>query len=231
MNENYKHMIFRLSSFIFIVPSYSGVGMSNSEGGHQIRPLPIAYERVKGVMDEETYKWHHDTHYAGYVNKRNEVELELSKADRGKANANYSGFRSLKLEETWNGNGMLLHELYWETMGGDGKCGNDTRIMKKLTEDFGSFQAWKDDMLATAKSGRGWAVLCVDLFSDGKLRNFLFDAHNQGGIVGSVPILVIDVFEHAYYHKFGPDRGAYLNAFMDNIDWKKVDERFGRRGP
>ena len=113
MNENYKHMIFRLSSFIFIVPSYSGVGMSNSEGGHQIRPLPIAYERVKGVMDEETYKWHHDTHYAGYVNKRNEVELELSKADRGKANANYSGFRSLKLEETWNGNGMLLHEMYW----------------------------------------------------------------------------------------------------------------------
>ncbi len=203
--------------------------MGNSEGKYPIRPLLIGYDKVKTVMDEETYKWHHDTHYAGYVNKRNEVETELSKADRSKANANYSVFRALKLEETWNGNGMLLHEMYWDTMGGDGKYDAGMGIIKKIVEDFGSFQAWKDDMAATAKSGRGWAVLCVDVCSDGKLRNFLFDSHNQGGIVGSVPILVIDVFEHAYYHKFGPDRGAYLNAFFDNIDWKKVEGRFGKQ--
>ena len=202
--------------------------MGNSEGNHQVKQLPISYEKVKSVMDEETYKWHHDTHYSGYVNKRNEIETELSKADRGKANANYSAFRALKLEETWNGNGMLLHELYWEAMGGDGKYDSNAAVIKRINADFGSFQAWKDDMLATAKSGRGWAVLCIDILSDGKLRNFLFDAHNQGGMVGAVPILVIDVFEHSYYHKFGPDRGAYLNAFIENIDWKGVEKKYRR---
>ena len=202
--------------------------MSNSEGRYQVKPMPFSYEKVKDLMDEETYRWHHDTHYAGYVSKRNEIETELAKADRSKANANYSAFRNLKQEETWNGNGMLLHEMYWETMGGDGKCDDGMEIIKRMNEDFGSFQAWKEDMVATAKSGRGWAVLCADALSDGKLRNLLFDAHNQGGIAGSAPILVVDVFEHAYYHKFGPDRGAYLNALMDNIDWRKVEERFGR---
>ena len=200
--------------------------MGNLEGGHPIKLMPAEYERVKGVMDEDTYKWHHDTHYAGYVNKRNEIEAELSKVDRSKANANYSAFRSLKLEETWNGDGMILHEMYWDTLGGDGKYDQGMEVIKRIAEDFGSFQAWKDDIAAAAKSGRGWAALCVDALTDGKLRNFLYDAHNQGGVVGSAPILVIDVFEHAYYHKFGPDRAAYLNAFMDNIDWKSVEERY-----
>jgi Fe-Mn family superoxide dismutase len=200
--------------------------MSNSEGVHPVKPMPMEYELVKGIMDEETYKWHHDTHYAGYVSKRNEIEAELSKADRSKANANYSSFRSLKLEETWNGDGAVLHELYWQTIGGDGKYDEGMSIIKKIGDDFGSFNAWKDDMVATAKVARGWAALCIDEMSDGKLRNFLFDVHNQGGIVGSVPLLVVDVFEHAYYHKFGPDRGAYLNAFIGNIDWKGVEERY-----
>jgi Fe-Mn family superoxide dismutase len=202
--------------------------MGNLEGKHQVNAMPFGYEKVVGVMDEETYKWHHDTHYAGYVNKRNEVEVELAKADRSKANANYSAFRELKLEETWNANGAALHELYWGTMGGDGKYDQDAEVIKKIVEDFGSVQAWKDDMMATAKSGRGWAVLGVDALSDGKLRNLMFEVHNQGGIVGSAPLIVVDVFEHAYYHKFGPDRGSYLNALIDNIDWEKVGQRFAR---
>jgi len=188
--------------------------------------MPVGYEKVKSIMDEETYKWHHDTHYAGYVNKRNEVEVELSKVDRGKANANYSAFRALKLEETWNGDGAVLHELYWGTIGGDGKYDQGMDVVKKITDDFGSFQAWKDDFVATAKAARGWVALCIDIYSDGKLRNFMFDVHNQGGLVGALPLMVVDVFEHAYYHKFGPDRAAYLNAFVENIDWKGVEKKY-----
>ena len=200
--------------------------MSNAEANHTVKNMPISYDKVTSVMDEETYKWHHDVHYAGYVNKRNEIEKEFATVDRAKANVNYSLFRELKLEETWNGNGMILHEVYWDTMGGDGKQSDSTEVSKKISEDFGSFDAWKADFIATAKSGRGWAMLIVDKLTDGKLRNVMFDVHNQGGLVGSMPLVAVDTFEHAYYHKFGPDRGAYLNAFVDNINWKKVEEKF-----
>ncbi|VVB77095.1 Superoxide dismutase [Mn] 1 [uncultured archaeon] len=200
--------------------------MGNSDANHQIMPMPFTYDKVSAVMDEDTYKWHHDTHYAGYVNKRNEIEAALKTADLSKANANYSAYRAFKLEETWNANGAILHELYWSAMGGDGKPDESIEVVKKIIEDFGSFDAWKNDFIACGKVSRGWAVLKVDASTDAKLRNVLFDFHNVGGFVGSFPLLVLDVYEHAYYHKFGPDRASYLTAFVGNIDWKKVNDRY-----
>jgi Fe-Mn family superoxide dismutase len=200
--------------------------MGNMEANHIVKPMPVAYEKVSAVMDAETYKWHHDTHYAGYVSKRNEIEAALKAADLTKANANYSAYRELKLEETWNADGAVLHELYWGTMGGDGKPQGELEIVKRITEDFGSLDAWKADFIACGKVSRGWAILNVDASTDGKLRNVLLDLHNMGGMTGAAPLLVLDVYEHAYYHKFGPDRAAYIQAFMDNIDWSKVEERY-----
>ena len=203
--------------------------MTNSEGAYKVKYMPIPFEKVSSVMDKETYDWHHDKHYSGYVGKRNEIEKELGSVDRSKANVNYSTYRALKLEETWNGNGMILHEVYWDTMGGDGKYGEDLEVIKKIKEDFGSVDAWKADFIAAGKSGRGWVVFSLDLLTDGKTRNFMYDVHNQGGMVGSMPLISADVFEHAYYHKFGPDRAAYLQALVDNIDWKKVEARYKRQ--
>jgi len=200
--------------------------MTNMEADHKVKDMPIPFEKVSSVMDEPTYKWHHDTHYAGYVNKRNEIETELKNADKTKANHNYSAFRELKLEETWNGNGQILHEVYWNTMGGDGKYSEDMEVIKKIKDDFGSIENWKTGFIATGKASRGWVVLSLDVLSDGKLRNVIYDVHNYGGLVGSMPIVSADTFEHAYYHKFGPDKAAYLNALVDNIDWKKVEEKF-----
>ena len=200
--------------------------MGNMEADHQVRPMPVAYEKVSAVMDEETYKWHHDTHYAGYVSKRNEIEAAIKEADPAKANANYSAYRELKLEETWNADGAILHELYWGAMGGDGKPHGEPEVLKRIAEDFGSVDAWKAKFIACGKASRGWAMLGIDVATDGKLRNALLDLHNAGGISCAAPLLVLDVYEHAYYHKFGPDRAAYIQAFMDNIDWSKVDERY-----
>ena len=153
-------------------------------------------------------------------------QKELKSVDKSKANVNYSAFRSLKLEETWNGNGEILHEVYWDTMGGDGKHSDGMSVIKKINEDFGSFDDWKAGFMATGKASRGWVVLSVDLLTDGKLRNVLYDVHNLGGLVGSLPLISADTFEHAYYHKFGPDRASYLNALVENIDWNKVETRF-----
>jgi Fe-Mn family superoxide dismutase len=200
--------------------------MGNSEGSYAAKPMPIPFEKVSAVMDKETYDWHSTKHYAGYVAKRNEIEKELVTVDRTKANVNYSAYRALKLEETWNGNGQILHEVYWDTMGGDGKPNDSFEVIKKIKEDFGSIDAWKADFIAAGKSGRGWVVFSIDMLTDGKTRNFLYDVHNQGGMVGSIPLVAADIFEHAYYHKFGPDRAGYLQALVDNIDWSKVEQRF-----
>ncbi len=202
--------------------------MSNTDGDHIVKQMPVGYEKVQNLMDQETFNWHHDTHYAGYVNKRNEIEKELKAVDKSKANANYSVIRSLKLEETWNANGQILHEVYWDTMGGDGKADPSLGIVKKIIEDFGSVDAFKAEFVAVGKSGRGWAVLAYDPLTDGKLRCVMYDFHNQGGIVGSMPLIAVDIFEHAYYHKYGPDRASYLAALIENIDWQKVDAKYSK---
>lgn len=196
----------------------------NTRGEHKIKPLPFAYTATKGIS-EQVNKWHHDTHYAGYVNKRNEIEQELAKVDKSKANANWSLFGSLKKQETFNANGQILHELYWNNLGGKGTFDNELAILKKIIKDFGSLELWKEDFISSAKIALGWTVLALDT-SDGKLRNFTGDTHNQGGVWGAKPIIAIDVFEHAYYHDYGPDRAKYIQAYLDNIDWKKVNETF-----
>ncbi len=197
----------------------------NTSAKHPIKPLPFAYGFLHGIS-EQVNKWHHDTHYAGYVNKRNEVETELENVDRAKANANWSLFRALKDRETFNANAQVLHEMYWDSLGGDGKPDENSALFKRITEDFGSFEKWKEDFVASGKVALGWAVLALD--SDGLLRNFIGDTHNQGAVWGCVPIIVLDVFEHAYYHDYGPDRAKYIQAFIDNIDWRKAQERFGK---
>ncbi len=201
----------------------------NNQGKHSVKPLPFAYNATKGIS-EQVNKWHHDTHYAGYVNKRNEIELELQKADLSKANANWSPFRALKERETFNANGQVLHEIYWAVLGGNGEPDKNMEVVNKIEKDFGSFEAWKEDMTASAKSALGWAVLAWDP-TDGKLRNFIGDTHSQGSVWGSVPLIALDVFEHSYYFDFGPDRAKYIQAYLDNIDWKKVEDRFRKLVP
>jgi Fe-Mn family superoxide dismutase len=191
------------------------------------RPLPFAYDALKGIS-EQTNKYHHDTHYVGYVNKRNEIEKKLDTVDRSAANANFSEFAGLKRHETFNANGQVLHEIYWETLGGDGRP--EGTVVEQLKRDFGSFEKWREDFIACGKVALGWAVLAWDP-SDGRLRNFTGDSHNQGALWGAVPLVAMDCFEHSYYYDQGPNRAAYIEAYLGNIDWKKVDTRYERYVP
>jgi superoxide dismutase, Fe-Mn family len=191
------------------------------------KALPYAYNALKGIS-EQTNKFHHDTHYVGYVNKRNEIEKKLETVDRSAANANYSEFGGLKRHETFNANGQILHEIYWDVLGGDGAPKG--KVVEKIKNDFGSFEKWREDFVACGKVALGWTVLAWDP-SDGRLRNFIGDSHNQGGVWGAVPLITMDCFEHSYYHDQGPNRAAYLDAYLSNIDWSKVDARYDKLVP
>ncbi|HYM19589.1 MAG TPA: superoxide dismutase [Candidatus Kapabacteria bacterium] len=180
------------------------------------------------VIDAETTDWHYNTHHKGYVDKLNEIEKTLETADATKANGNYSLFGELKRRWTWNHGGNVLHDLYWENLGGDGNAANAPDILALVNRDFGSFDLWKADFKACSLAAKlsGWGVLIVDQLGSGQLRNVLVDEHHYGAVWGAIPLVACDVFEHAYYHKDGPKRGAYIDNFISTIHWARANDRY-----
>jgi len=136
----------------------------------------------------------------------------------------FPNMRGLKLSESHNASGMILHETYWQTLGGKG--GEPTsKLAEKIKQDFGFLKTWKKEFTAVAKGARGWALLCYDL-SDNRLHIYSVDFHDQGAVWGSIPIMALDVWEHAFYHDHGPNKGAYFEAFWKNINWENINENF-----
>lgn len=202
---------------------------------HKLNNRPYTDEEAKkillNVMSAETTDWHYNTHHKGYVTKRNEIETKLQEKGaelRASANANYSEFGELKRRETFNANGDILHNIFWENLGGDGNIDNAPKLKEKIIQDFGSIENWKSELVAIALSAKnsGWAVLAIDELSDGKLRNLLVDEHGIGAIWGAMPLIALDVYEHAYYHKDGPKRAIYIENFIKNLNWKRIEEKF-----
>ncbi|EQB65051.1 MAG: superoxide dismutase [Thermoplasmataceae archaeon] len=177
---------------------------------------------LDGISDQQI-EYHFETHYNGYVTKLNEIWEKMQTVDRSKANQNYSEFRELKLEETFNYDGSLLHELYFENLH-SGSSSAPESFKSQVAKDFGSYEKWLEDFKATGIAFRGWSLLVFDL-NTGKLRNIGADVHNTNGIWNAIVILSLDVYEHAYYTDYGPKRAPYLDAFMKNVNWSEVEKR------
>ncbi len=199
---------------------------------YKLKPRPYSDEEAKTllakVVDPQTTDWHYNTHHKGYVDKLNEIEKTLETADISKANGNYSLFGELKRRWTWNHAGTVLHDLYWENLGGDGDASKAPDVLALINRDFGNLDNWKNDFKAcsTAAKLSGWGVLIVDQLGSGQLRNVLVDEHHNGAVWGGVPLISCDVFEHAYYHKDGPKRVAYIDNFIADIHWGRVNDRY-----
>ncbi len=163
--------------------------------------------------------------YEGYVKKTNEIQQKLEEADKSEANGVYSFIGELKRQETFAVNGMKLHEVYFGQL--DGVANNATQasdeILKMIERDFGSMNKWKLDMIATGLSARGWGILAYDL-KDGKLHNYGSDGHNVGAVWGAIPLIALDVYEHAYFIDYGVNRKDYINSFFKNLNWNYVNE-------
>lgn len=175
-------------------------------------------------ISAKTNDIHHGKLYAGYVAKRNEVEEQLKTVDLSTANQIYSTWRGLKEGETFAANGMILHQVYFSILGGDGKA-DGTKIQAAITERWGSWERFVEEFTATGMAARGWAILAWDSF-DKQLHIYAGDAQNHGGVWGSIPLVPCDVYEHAYFLDFGSDRKAYIAAFLQNIAWGKVEETY-----
>jgi len=175
---------------------------------------------ISRVTIEQHYKL-----YQGYVRKANEIMDRLKQlvVDPAQSNPTYSELRELKVELAFAIGGVKNHELYFEHLGGEG--GEPTGMIAELiARDFGSFEAWRRDLKATGLAARGWAWLAYDRDAQ-KLFNYIGDSQNTYPIWNAVPLVALDVYEHAYWIDHGTARGDYIEAFFGSLDWNIVNQR------
>jgi Fe-Mn family superoxide dismutase len=172
----------------------------------------------------ETLLKNHFTLYQGYVTNTNKVLDTLDQILKDGKTATPE-FAELKRRLGWEFNGMRLHELYFENLGGKTPLNQGGRLAAKLAESFGSVENWEKDFRGVgAMRGIGWAVLYEDTAS-GRFINFWVNEHDVAHPAGCTPLLIMDVFEHAFMLDYGLKRADYIEAFFRNVNWQAVEAR------
>ncbi|MCH9611857.1 MAG: hypothetical protein S4CHLAM102_03310 [Chlamydiia bacterium] len=165
----------------------------------------------------------HLTLYKGYVAGVNQLNERL---ERGVENS--FEFQAVKLRYAFEYDGMVLHELYFQNLGGNGQLSGSSPVARLIEAEYGSFAKWKKEFIETALiKGVGWVILYQSK-SDGGLYTAWISDHSIGPLVSDTPLLVLDVWEHAYITQFGLDRKGYVDLFFEYIDWDVVNQRLAR---
>jgi Fe-Mn family superoxide dismutase len=185
------------------------------------------FDHLKGLrhFSEELLATHVKL-YQGYVKNTNELADRLLDLVKQGQTASME-YAEMRRRFGWEYNGMRLHELYFENLTKrPTPLKKDSLLYEKLWMGFGQYSTWERGFMSVGgMRGIGWVVLTHDP-SNGRLFNIWLDEHDAGFLVGSAPLLVMDVFEHAYLQDFGLNRTAYVQAFMKAINWRVVEQRF-----
>ena len=194
---------------------------------YELPPLPYAYDALEPYIDEQTMRLHHDKHHQGYVNGLNNALEKLAAARQA---GDFALVKHLSREAAFHGSGHLLHSIFWPNMAPAGQGGGgepEGELAAQIAQDFGSFAAFQAHFSAAAKSveGSGWGLLVWEP-SAGQLEVLQAEKHHNLTQWGVVPLLVLDVWEHAYYLKYQNNRGAYIEAWWNVVHWADVAERF-----
>jgi Fe-Mn family superoxide dismutase len=187
--------------------------------------LPFDPTALSG-LSEKLLRSHHQNNYAGAVSRLNAIRAELRKGPP----ASIVGFElnGLKREELIATNSMLLHELYFDSLGTDRKAMAPAMELA-LAASFGSVERWREEFVGMGKAlggGSGWAILMFQP-REGTLVN-QWAADHTHAVAGGIPVLALDMYEHAYHMDFGAAAGAYVDAFMAHIDWSRLYARYQR---
>jgi Fe-Mn family superoxide dismutase len=190
------------------------------------RKFPAFSKELRGIS-RETMDDHYKL-YEGYAKKANECRKRLNDFDYAEIEGNqvYSELRGVSVDYTFALLGFKNHDLYFGHLGGEG--GEPTgRFAELVEQEFNGVGKWKDAVRKAASAARGWVMVGYDL-NDGSLFNYIMDSQNLWAVYNMVPVLAIDVYEHAYVRDFGatPDgRKQYVEAFFDNLDWDHVNRQ------
>ena len=183
------------------------------------------YSKLIGMEGfSETLLKNHLTLYQGYVTNTNKVTDALAAMLKEGKTATPE-YAELKRRLGWEFDGMRLHELYFENLGGKTRLAKSGVLGKMIEASFGSYEAWEQDFKATGSMrGIGWVVLYYDVPSCQLCNNWI-NEHDGGHLAGCQPILIMDVFEHAYMTDYGLKRADYIAAFFKNINWSAAEKR------
>jgi len=189
---------------------------------------PKKFNQVSEMVSQQTKDAHIEL-YKKYVSELNQVSAELDSAGRSKANASHSEFRSLKLDETFNLNAKWLHELYFSNcFDPHSEITMDSLPYLRIQRDFGTFDDWQKDFIACGVSaGEGWVVLGYNMQLQRYVNTFI-SHHSQDVMLGLWPVLVIDMWSHAYYRDHLNDKKSYLVSQMREINWDVVNSRVSK---
>ena len=164
--------------------------------------------------------------YKGYVESFNEVSAQLDTANRSESNSSDSTFRSLKIDEVYDLNAIYLHELYFSNISDlHSQIGMDSLSYMRLARDFGTFDDWQKDFIACCMASRcGWAVTGYSMYLQSYI-NCVIDLHDIHVPIGFQPIIVMDLWQHAYYRDYLNDVKTYVFGMMKQINWDVIEER------
>jgi Fe-Mn family superoxide dismutase len=188
---------------------------------HQPKPLPFDPAKLNG-LSEKLLRSHFDNNYSGAVRRLGQIETQLAALPKDAPGFQLKG---LKMEELIATNSVVLHEEYFGNLGGNGKASGT--VQQAIARDFGSFDKWNTDFRALSNAlggGSGWAILNFN-FADGKLHNYIAFDHTDNVAFGR-PVLVNDMFEHAYAIDFGSAAAKYVDAVMLNVKWDECNRRY-----
>jgi Fe-Mn family superoxide dismutase len=194
-------------------------------GQYTLPPLPYDYDALEPLYDEQTVRIHHDKHHAKYVKNLNAA---LSGMQKARSDNDYSSVMALSNAAAFNGSGHILHTLFWHSMkpgGNEGKIPSDFKNI--LNESFGSSDAAMQQFAAATKAveSNGWGILAFEPISN-KLIILQCEKHQNLTIWGVMPVLVCDVWEHAYYLKFQNERDKWVENFMKLANWDFALQRY-----
>ncbi len=183
------------------------------------------YTKLTGMEGfSDTLLKNHFSLYQGYVTNTNKL-LDSLAAMLKDGKVGTPEYSEMKRRQGFEFDGMRLHEYYFENLGGKSPLNKSDKLGKKLAEDFGSYEHWEKDFKGTGTMrGIGWAILYQDS-TTGRLINQWINEHETGHFAGCAPILVMDVFEHAFVTDYGLKRAEYIEAFFKNIHWDAVGNR------
>ena len=218
-----------LSPYIAIAGNGSRSALSglatNDAGEYLLPPLPYDYDALEPHIDAQTMRLHHDIHHNGYVKGLNTALADKKSA---RASRDYGLIDRLAQKAAFHGSCHILHTVFWSNMTAADSSGSPKGALKRQIEkDFGSHDAFTAQFTSTAKKveGSGWGILAWEPLG-GRLVILQAEKHQNLTQWGAVPLLVVDVWEHAYYLKYQNKRGDYVDNFMKVVNWENVGERF-----
>jgi len=206
-------------------------GYDPQQNMYVLPPLPYAYEALEPHIDAQTMRLHHDIHHKGYVDGLNKAVEQLSAfraAEPGAAGTpGAPSIKAVERELAFHGSGHFLHTIFWQNMAPAGSGGEpDVNLGQALERSFGGMEGfWKQfSEAAKAVEGGGWGLLVYEPVAN-RLMTMQAEKHQNLTAWGVTPLLVIDVWEHAYYLKYQNKRADYVAAFRNIINWTDVSDR------